>query len=142
MDKTELTEEQKQEAEELRLNWIRDFYQKANKYLATKGVIPQEVIASECRYLIPYFGLWKIVTVDKKKFWVLSGDLPTDHIPVGHAENAREALRTFSLNWQLKAQQILGTQTTDETQVKYANLLIHRAENMYKMFDDDDLWRE
>jgi len=138
-EEQQLTAEQQ---EEQRVQWIRHHYQKANEYLAKKGVIPKQVAVEECRYLVPYLGLWKITATDKSKYWVLSGDLPTDHISATHAKTAREALQNFSLRWQLKAETVFNSGTKDETQIKYANLLVHRAENMYSLYSDDVLWGE
>ncbi|WP_449361058.1 DUF4826 family protein, partial [Alishewanella longhuensis] len=95
---TEITDEQRTE-------WVRSQFQKANEYLATKGIIPDNVAVSESRYLPPFVAVWKLNTRDKKSFWVISGDLPTDHMPVSAAPDAREAIRAFALHWQLKAEQ-------------------------------------
>jgi hypothetical protein len=57
------------------------------------------------------------------------------------AKNAREAVRSFSLHWQLKAQQIIDAGITDKTQLDFANLLINRAQGLYEMFGKDELWQ-
>ncbi|CAM5186234.1 DUF4826 family protein [Alishewanella longhuensis] len=131
---TEITDEQRTE-------WVRSQFQKANEYLATKGIIPDNVAVSESRYLPPFVAVWKLNTRDKKSFWVISGDLPTDHMPVSAAPDAREAIRAFALHWQLKAEQIAQAGFADKTQQDFANLLVSRAHGLYDLFDNEQLWQ-
>ncbi len=138
----QLTQEQIEQAEQAQAEWVRTQFQKANAYLASKGILPDNVAVSESRYLPPYFAVWKLNTKDKQAFWVISGDVPTDHIAFSAAANAREAVRAFSLHWQLKAQQIIDAGVSDKTQQDFANLLIHRAHNLYEMFNADELWQQ
>ncbi|WP_040551529.1 DUF4826 family protein [Rheinheimera nanhaiensis] len=130
-----------QQTEQARAEWVRAQFQKANEHLASKGIIPDNVAVNDSRYLPPYLAVWKLNTKDKQTFWVISGDLPTDHLPLSAAKDAREAVRAFSLNWQLKAQQIIAAATMDKTQQDFANLLIGRAQGLYEMFEKDELWR-
>ena len=130
-----------QQIEQARAEWVRAQFQKANEYLASKGIVPDNVAASESRYLPPYIAVWKLNTKDKQSYWVISGDLPTDHMALAAAPNARDAVRAFSMHWQLKAQQIIDAGITDKTQQDFANLLINRAHNLYDMFNEDQLWQ-
>jgi len=127
-----MTEEQQQQ-------WIRNQYQVATKYLAEKGVVTQSVQVEESRYLVPILALWKLTSIDGNKFWVLCGDLPSDHSGVDVAPNAREALRHFSLKWQMQAENLL--QAKNEEQNEFAHLLIGRADGLYKLFNDESLWQ-
>jgi hypothetical protein len=132
-----------QDPEQLRQEWVRTQFQKANRFLAEKGVIPNKVLTEESRYLAPYFAIWKMESKQptKQSFWVLSGDLPSDYVDVKVAATAREAVRHFSMMWQLKAENLHKSGLTrDETQAKFANLLVARAESLYKMQEDDKLW--
>jgi len=136
------TQNQTEVTEAQRAEWVRAQFQKANEYLATKGIIPDNVAVSESRYLPPFVAVWKLNTRDKKAFWVLSGDLPTDHMPISAAPDAREAIRAFALHWQLKAEQIAQAGFTDKTQHDFANLLVNRAHDLYDLFDNEQLWQE
>lgn len=129
-----------QQREELNNEWARHQFQKANTYLAEKGILPDNVAVSESRYLTPLMAVWKITAQDRKQYWVISGDLPTDHLPLSVAKDAREAVRAFSLNWQLKADQIMSSGAIDQTKKDFANLLIHRAHGLYDLFDKEELW--
>lgn len=138
----QLTTEEIEQAEKARAEWVRTQFQKANEYLASKGIIPDNVAVTESRYLPPFFAVWKLNTKDKQSFWVVSGDLPTDHMAYSAAVTPREAVRAFSLRWQLKAQQIIDAGIRDKTQQDFANLLINRAHSLYDMFNQDNLWQE
>lgn len=134
----QLTQQQNEQA---RIEWVRAQFQKANEYLASKGILPDNVAASESRYLPPYMAVWKLNTKDKQSYWVISGDLPTDHMAFSAAPDARDAVRAFSMHWQLKAQQIIDSGISDKTQQDFANLLINRAHSLYEMFNEDKLWQ-
>ena len=134
-----------EQLEQMRVEWIREQFQKANRFMAEKGVIPSKVHDKESRYLAPYMAVWKMESKlpTKKTYWVMSGDLPSDMVDVSVAKTAREAVRHFSLTWQLKAENLIRSGATrDDTQAKYANLLISRAQSLYQMQQDDKLWGE
>ncbi|WP_306524136.1 DUF4826 family protein [Rheinheimera sp.] len=129
----ELTEAQASE-------WVRTQFQKANLHLAEKGVLMDNVAVQESRYLPPYVAVWKINALDRKSYWVISGDLPTDYIEIGGAANAREALRAFSFRWQMKAQQLMDAGVNEQTAADYIKLLISRAHSLYDLFESEKLW--
>jgi hypothetical protein len=137
----QLTQEQIEQAEKARASWVRTQFQKANEHLASKGILPDNVAVSDSRYLPPFFAIWKLNTKDKQAFWVISGDLPTDHMALSSANNAREAVRAFSLHWQLKAQQIVDAGIKDKTQQEFVAMLINRAHGLYEMFGQEELWQ-
>lgn len=120
--------------------WVREQFQKANKHMAEKGILPGKVIVKESRHLPPYVALWKMEdsTPHKRRFWVLSGDLPTDMVEESVAANARDALHHFSLLWQMKAENML--RSGDRTQIELAKLMISRSESLAAMFNDKRLW--
>lgn len=130
-DKKEITEEEQQK-------WIREQYLVATKYLAGKGLVADSVSVDESRYLVPIFSVWKIKLFDKQEVWVICGDLPTDHSSIDVAPTAREAVRHFSLKWQMQAENLLRADSEEQT--KFAQLLVGRAEGLYQMFENDKLW--
>uniref|UniRef100_A0A486XY30 DUF4826 domain-containing protein n=1 Tax=Rheinheimera sp. BAL341 TaxID=1708203 RepID=A0A486XY30_9GAMM len=138
----QLTQEQLQQMEQARAEWVRTQFQKANEHLASKGILPDNVVVADSRYLPPFFAVWKLNTKDKQTYWVISGDVPTDHMALSAAKDAREAVRAFSLHWQLKAQQIIDSGINDKTKQDFANLLIKRAHGLYEMFEKDALWQQ
>lgn len=134
----ELTPEQRQQAE---LAWQRESFQNAQKHLAEKGILPKTIIEKDSRFLAPFFGIWKMRAQNGKTYWVITGNLPSDHAEVSAAKTAREAVRYFSFQWQVKAQQIMQNPVQDKTQVDFANLLVNRAHGLYEFFEKDELWK-
>ncbi len=130
--------EQKQMTETAQQQWVREQYQSATKYLATKGLVTDSVVVEDSRYLVPVLAVWKLKMLDGTFFWVISGDLPTDHNAIEVAPNAREAVRHFSLKWQMQAENLLNT--GDKEQEEFAKLLISRAEGLYGMHQQEKLW--
>ncbi|SHG83484.1 DUF4826 family protein [Ferrimonas marina] len=120
--------------------WVREQFQKANRHLAEKGILPGRVLEKESRYLPPLIALWKMEdqSPQKRRYWVLSGDLPTDLVADSAAKDAREALRHFALSWQLKGENLRKSQ--DKTQQDLARLLIGRAEGLSQLHQDERLW--
>lgn len=76
---------------------------------------------------------WKAVLGHYRK-------LPTDHIESSAAATPRDALRSFSFHWQLKADEIMATKPVEKTQAQFANLLINRAHGLYDLFAKEELW--
>lgn len=141
----EVIEQVSPEAQDkLRQEWIQTQFQKANKFLAEKGIIPSKVHPDSSRYLAPFVAIWKIESKKpvKQTFWVMSGDLPADFVDINVASTAREALRHFSMMWQMKAENIRQSSlANDPTQIKFAQLLVSRAESLYQIHNDEKLWQ-
>ncbi|WP_286235637.1 DUF4826 family protein [Thalassotalea sediminis] len=126
-------------SEQEQQQWVREQYQTATKFLADRGLITKSVADTESRYLIPLMSVWKINLSDNTSVWAISGDLPTDYSPEVVAQNAREAVRHFSLKWQLQAENLLKDEA--EESKKLAEHLISRAEGLYQLFDDEKVWQ-
>lgn len=122
--------------------WVREQFQRANKHLAENGVMYESVVTEDSRYLAPYVAVWKIKALDNKFYWVISGDVPADFMPVENEKTAREAIRHFSLLWQIKAENLQKGGELDATQQEYIDLLVSRAEGLYRIYDQKDLWQE
>jgi len=132
-DKT-LTEEQIQ-------IWAKEQFQRAIKFVAEKGVVYDSIIAEDCRYLAPFVAVWKVKALDKNVYWVISGDLPLDVTYFDSAPTAREAMRFFSMQWQLKAENLeRNNADNDSSQADYIELLRTKAEELYVLQNDDTLW--
>ena len=120
-------------SDEERATWVREQFQKANKFLAENGVLFDSVITEESRYLMPYLAVWKIRAMDSKRYWVISGDLPSDYTSVDNAKDAKDVLRHFAMHWQLKAENLINAEGADDTQKAFGALLINRAESLFAM---------
>ncbi len=131
--KTELTEQEREA-------WVREQYQTATKFLANKGLVTDSVTVEASRYIAPLVAIWKLKTIDGSWYWVICGDLPTDSIDLNMAENAKEAIRHFSMKWQLQAENILKNEEATAEQSSYAKLLVGRAEGLYQLVNQEQLW--
>lgn len=139
-EKKALTAEEHAQLEQQKIIWQRECFQNAQKHLAEKGIMPKSVVDKDSRFLAPLCAMWKFKAQNGKTYWVVTGRLPTDHAEVSAAKDARDAMRYFSLQWQLKADQIMSTGARDKTQVDFANLLINRAHGLYEMYENEPLW--
>lgn len=137
---TEQTQPKMTQAE--REQWVKLQFQRANKHLAENGVLFDSVVVEESRYLVPFVAVWKLKALDGKFYWVMSGDLPADYTLYDNAPNAREALKYFSMSWQLKAENIRQSGTKEATQLDFANLLQARAENLFTLYSTERMWQE
>ncbi|VEL96711.1 uncharacterized protein DUF4826 [Alteromonas sp. 76-1] len=130
----EMTDQQRSE-------WVREQFQKANKHLAENGVLFESVVTNESRYLVPYLAVWKIKDTNNAMYWVMSGDLPTDFIADSMATSARGAIKHFAMQWQLKAANLRASESADASSLEYAELLESRAEGLYAIQNQDELWQ-
>ena len=80
-----------------------------------------------------------------RAYWVISGpEFPTDHVEHSVAATPREAVRRFALSWQLQSER---TKSFDKGDGRMdwegaAAELQKRAEQLYEMTEQDDLWPE
>lgn len=117
-------------------------------YCSRKELNVTSFIDNESAILPPYLAIWLVESKsDKEKYWVISGDLPLDHIPAKLAKNPREVVRYFSLGWQLKAQRLITSLQAGQPQLgdpgkqtNFANLLVSRAEMLAELAENDKIW--
>ena len=130
-------------------DWAQSEYVKISKFCSSKGYQVTSVNQKKCRYLAPLIAIWYVKTDDKNvDLWVISGDFPTDLTVSKVAKNAREVIRHFSLAWQLKAAKLEESLSEGkvaladkETQTKFAQQLITRAESFYTLYNDEKKWK-
>lgn len=120
--------------------WVRQQFQRANAHLAENSILFETVVTEESRYLAPIVAVWKIKDRNNDFYWVICGDVPADYVQASRAKDAREVLRHFSMAWQLKAENILANEKSDQVQKDYANLLISKAEVLYETQSNDEWW--
>jgi len=119
--------------------WAREQYQAATKHLADKGLVTSSVMVEDSRYIAPLVAVWKLKLLDNTWVWAISGDLPSDYVAIEAAKTAKEAMRHFSMNWQLKAENIFNSAPNEE-QKMFADILISKAEGLYDLVNDEQLW--
>lgn len=130
------------DTQEALTSWVKEQFQRANKHLAEQGILFDTVVMEESRYLAPDVAIWKIKDMKKNFYWVISGDLPADALPASAAKSARDALRHFSLSWQMKAENIIQNPVSDKVQKDYATLLTQKADMLYAAQENDEWWQE
>lgn len=130
--------------------WMLQEHGKVLQYVSTNSLDFSKIIQKESAVLAPFVAIWLIESKTYSQgFWVISGDLPTDHIVGGNAKNAREAIKHFALRWQLKADNILNElgleydskqASENDTNKEFANILISKAEELYQLADKEKFW--
>ncbi len=128
--------------------WQQEEYSKLLKYCNRNNLGFVTINQPKSAILPPVVAVWNIESQETKaRYWLISGDLPTDHIPEDSAINAKESIRNFALRWQLKAENILinieaNHDKTEEREKKkkFAELLISRADGLYDICNKEELW--
>ncbi len=138
--------EQNDPAREAFVRWVREQHDQMARY-AVRG----ELIGDDAEGLpiwsVPhqvFLGRFYDKAAPTGGYWYISGAVPSDHIAVDLASDARQALRHFSLKWQLQAAQIEEGAAADGDQpVDFANVadnLSRNAEMLMTLADNDGLW--
>ena len=128
--------------------WLKKEHGEVLAYCSRNSLGLSAIIQSRSAVLPPLVAVWLVDSkVNKQQFWVITGDVPLDHISSNHAKDARDAIRDFSLRWQLQSENILNGLAKNrvqpdliETQRKFAAFLISRAHSLYDIFEKDELW--
>jgi hypothetical protein len=128
--------------------WNQEQFVKIQKYALSKGIQVKGVKQELSRCLPPVIGVWYInSTTQGEDYWIVSGSCPTDIAASTSAKNARQALSHFSLTWQLQAANLEAaladntvTLSDKETQQKWAEELVNKAEMLYSIYNDQELW--
>lgn len=132
-----MTEQTEQADAEAIAEWTKSVFSKGVQALLDKGVIPYEVVEARPAWALPktlVIGQVRESNRPDAFMWVICGGVPTDHVGSGAATTPREAARHFSLKWQLDATRIAD--------VAAADALATQAEVLYKIADDDKLWKD
>lgn len=122
------------------VEWVREHYQAAAKYLAEEGYIVDVVHLQDSRYLAPHVAVWRFTSMDKQAVWIINGDVPTAMVAANVANDARAVMRHFALQWQLQAEAVLQGSSLNEESKSHAEYLIKRAELVYQATQHDELW--
>ena len=85
--------------------------------------------------------MWEIKAKEQKVYWEISGDMLT-YVALGvNDTDARDVLRYFSLQWQLKAENLEANNTQqDACQAEFVQLLRSRADSLYAFYENETLW--
>ncbi|MGD8378834.1 MAG: DUF4826 family protein [Gammaproteobacteria bacterium] len=138
------------EQEQAFQRWIKEQCDHVAKYLFKHQVISGKARV-ESAWVVPYqLMLGQAWASDNpgKKFWVITGDVSTDHIEGRLAKTPREAARYFALRWQLQGAR-LETADADgarpDGQINWTQVsegMARKAERLYQMTEEDSYWQE
>ena len=120
-------------------DWVRQQYLKATQFLADMGIVTDNVALEESRYLPDTLSIWKLNSLDKSSYWVLSCDQVVDALPASVAAEAKAAALNFSMRWQMKAAQLQDV-ATDDSAKQQAIAMADFAEFVYSLCQQEKLW--
>ncbi len=142
--------EEKSYSEEESNEWAQKQYIDAMKYCHKHDLKVKNFDQPNSRVLPPVLTVWRINldTQPKSGVWLIGGGkVMMDHTDSSMAENARDALRHFSMSWQLKASQMEAAIETNtaggldiEQQQKVIQTLISEAEALYALYANEKAW--
>ncbi len=132
---------------EVEAEWYGEQWKYVVEFLRGEG-LRGCVVAEEPDFcMAPYVAVWRVLNerTGKLSFWAISGDLPTDYLPLKEAGDVREAIRAFSTLWsevaecmkQGKAHPIV-TMGPPEKWQELAPLLEVRASLLAGIADDEE----
>jgi Domain of unknown function (DUF4826) len=133
--------------------WCDERRRKVAEYLDAQGVKHGRIGEWPAWHVAPYVSIWAIESLRRPEWigwWVISGDLPTDHISAADIEppqHPRKALRAFAEQW-IKVvdawhndREYRGLLITGGKRNRaLAPLLASRARIFLDWSDDDSLW--
>lgn len=131
--------------------WNQQQYAEALRYCQRHQLMVAEFDKQNSRVLPPILAIWKVklTTREPSSVWIIGGKVMMDHADASVAKTARDALQYFSLAWQLKAERLRKQLEADKhglldraEQEKIINTLIAKAESLYELYQDDNIWRE
>lgn len=135
-------------SEEDNQRWGQEQYAKVQKYCQKNQLPIQQLDQTKSRVLPPIIAIWNVELATKpaSTVWVIGGEVMMDHVSTKAAGTPREALRHFSLSWQMKSSTLERTmnpslpEAEKEQQQKVIEKLINEAEALYDLYANDQLW--
>lgn len=113
--------------------WVKEELHRAVQQLGELGVVGSMVVEAKPAWVLPFTLLIGRVREKSRLVgfdWFISGDAPVTHADSSVAGTPREAARHFALQWQLKAAR----------QGEAGDDLAKKAEALYELVEDDELW--
>ena len=129
-------------------DWVNEQCAAVLGYCSRKELNLTKIVDVKSVILPPFIGIWFVESKSsKEEYWVISGDLPIDHIAVKLAKSPRDVVRHFSLVWHLKAERLMASLEAGKPQLgdpgkqtEFASLLVSRAEALADLAGNDEMW--
>ena len=125
-----------QAEQELR-EWVHDQLNHAAKQISQRGLIDDPLIEVKPYWTLPFSLLIGKVRPHGASVafnWFICGEVPLDCIDGAVADTPRDAMRHFAMKWQLEADRAKSPEDSKR--------LIHLAESLYPLAEDDRLWQQ
>jgi hypothetical protein len=119
--------------EEQLKEWTEQTLQATVQQLLDRGITNTPLVEAKPAWILPFqilIGKIREQGDETGFWWFIGGDLPTDYVEASAAASTREAARYFALRWQLRAAN--DTETGSQ--------LAERAEALYQLAEDENLW--
>lgn len=132
------------------LAWAREELNKVVREITDQGAVESPLVEARAVWSKPLdvvIGQLRDQGVQAEFLWVIGGSVPIDCIHSSVAASPRDAARHFSMKWQLEAARYqdpterhrLGLDPAEDW-TAHSKALIAKAEYLYKIVDDDQLW--
>lgn len=146
MDKNsnQLEKEEQPSQEELNA-WIKKQLDAVVRKSMKQGRMEGLLIEAKPAWVLPFQILVGMIRQQDRTDgfdWCICGEVPTDFLQHGVADSPREALRHFSMKWQLAAARHEEVNLKNPVQDDPAGQLAAHAEDIYDLVEDDRLWIE
>jgi len=147
-----MSEDSSSDSNEAVSAWMRTRLDAAVEEIMRLGAIDDELVEARAVWTLPYkvmIGQVREANEQTTFRWLICGDLPTDHISSAAASTPREALKYFSLKWQMDAARYADPATRKSHELdeshdwsQLSDKLVAKAEELHAMAEDESLWRE
>lgn len=137
------------DTEEQEARWLAAERQRVEEYLEAEGLEHGALPSEPELHMAPHLALWLVAgpRAEGGSWWVVSGDVPTDHVSSQRAPDARQALRSLSKKWRTAASVMAARTDADnadhagpEESRRVAEQLFDRARRLWDLAAQDDLW--
>jgi hypothetical protein len=133
--------------------WCDEQRAKVVAYVQAQRIPHRSVGDWPAWHLAPNVALWALESASSPGWvdhWVISGDLPTDHVGKPEGADPREAVRAISKRWREAAQLMergephpeVAIGRSAEERMSLAPLLAARATLLARMVDDEEIWED
>lgn len=116
--------------------WMKELVSQAVQGTGERKLFDEELIEAKAEWALPnrlLVGKVREQMNPRTFLWFVCGEIPLDYIPGENATTPREALRYFSMKWQLKAENAADEEQTNE--------LVEHAEAIYALAEDERFWQ-
>ncbi len=130
--------------------WAKEQLKEMCKYLFEAGMIEKEAeaqVAWSLPHEICIGRVWEKTEPDEL-FWVIAGDVPTDHIAFTLAETPKDAARHFAMKWQLDSARVASMATPEAADLTeridwsgISQTLAAKAEVLFEIIERDEVWQ-